>query len=122
MNRERIEELMLKRAHTVAEKAEIRQAADEAGMEYVIKERCRPCYDKLLQRLYDLDPAERNVSPDGWRLRNPRESFVLMGVLYSNGTIARQCVGTMHPSVRDVYFERAGAPDIENLLGDEGRD
>lgn len=98
---------MLKRGHTAEEKAEIREAADAAGVQYVIRERCRPCYEKILQQLYDLNPSERVESLDGWVLKSPRERFVLMGVVWSNEVMATRRVQVLNPVVRDRFFEKA---------------
>ena len=100
---------MLKKSFTKEEKKEITEAADALGLEYVIKggSKCRECYDKLLVRIYEKTDVEAAVSLDGWRLKNPRESFRLMGQLWDNATLAEREVGNLHPHVLEIYFEKA---------------
>lgn len=113
MTKERIEELIAKKPLTKADKEEIRQAADELGIKYTIKERCRECYEKLLLKLYEASPADAVKSLDGFVMRDPRHSFVCLGQLWSNALMASRNVGTLHPSVRDAYFVKVKEEECE---------
>lgn len=101
-----IEILINKPRLTAEDKKAIRKAADEAGMEYVVKQGCRDCYDKLLLRLYEAKGgcSEANVSLDGYRFRDTKRSFRAGNVVYSNETIAGLRVGHLHPVIIKSNF------------------
>ena len=103
-----IEYLIQKPALTSSEKRSIREAADEAGLTYTIRQGCRDCYERLLLQLYELaEKKELNTSPDGWRFKNPRRSFQHNGTIYNNETIKRLLVGHLHPVILKANFVRA---------------
>lgn len=103
-----IEYLIQKSALTSHEKRAIREAADAAGLKYTIRQGCRDCYERLLLRLYELaEHKELNTSPDGWRFKNPRQSFQYNGVVYNNETIKGLSVGHLHPVIIKANFVRA---------------
>lgn len=104
MTEERIDELIRKGILTVAERAEVREAADEAGIKYEVKKGCRTCYEQILAKLYEVTVRDMATSVDGWRLKKAGMSFRVGGVLVSNSTIAGMEVGKLHPVVRDAYF------------------
>lgn len=100
-----IENLINKPRLTAEDKKAIRKAADEAGIEYVVKNGCRDCYDKLLLRLFEAKGGgEANVSLDGYRFRDARRSFRHNGIVYSNETIAGLRVGHLHPVIIKSNF------------------
>ena len=95
-----IENLINKPRLTADEKKAIRKAADEEGLEYVVKQGCRDCYDRLLLKLYELKGGgEANVSLDGYRFRDTAKSFRAGNVVYSNETISGLRVGHLHPVI-----------------------
>lgn len=103
-----IEYLIQKSALTTHEKRAIREAADSAGLTYTIRQGCRDCYERLLLRLYELaEKKELNTSPDGWRFKNPRQSFQYNGTIYNNETIKGLRVGHLHPVIIKANFVRA---------------
>ena len=103
-----IEYLMQKSALTSSEKRAIRDAADAAGLKYTIRQGCRDCYERLLLQLYELaEHKELNTSPDGWRFKNPRQSFQYNGTIYNNETIKGLRVGHLHPVIIKANFVRA---------------
>lgn len=103
-----IEYLIQKPALTSSEIRSIREAADEAGLAYNIRQGCRDCYERLLLRLYELaEKKELNTSPDGWRFKNPRQSFQYNGTIYNNETIKGINVGHLHPVIIKANFVRA---------------
>lgn len=103
-----IEYLIQKSALTSSEKRAIRDAADAAGLKYTIRQGCRDCYERLLLQLYELaEKKELNTSPDGWRFKNPRQSFQYNGVVYNNETIKGLNVGHLHPVIIKANFVRA---------------
>ena len=103
-----IEYLIQKSALTAAEKKAILEAADAAGLKYTIRQGCRDCYERLLLQLYELaEHKELNTSPDGWRFKNPRQSFQYCGVVYNNETINGLRVGHLHPVIIKANFVRA---------------
>lgn len=107
MDIERIEELIRKRSLTLSEKAEIRDAADEEGIEYTIsKDRCRECYEKILLKLFEKKSASVNfnLSRDGYRLRNLLEDITVRGVRICNATIADVEVGQFSQVVINHFF------------------
>lgn len=107
MDIERIEYLIRKRSLTVAEKTEIREAADAEGIEYTIsKDRCRECYEKILLKLFEKKSAfvNFNVSKDGYRLRNMLEDITVRGIRICNATIADIEVGQFSPVVIKQFF------------------
>lgn len=107
MDRERIEELLLKTQLSKEEKSEVTAAADEAGIKYSIKRGCTSrCYEQILVQLYEMSQPERNVSRDGWRLKSARCAFALQGRVISNANIAELNVGSLHPLVQDTFFEK----------------
>lgn len=109
MDRERIEELLQRTRLSQAEKAEVTEAADAAGIKYHIKRGCASrCYEQILVQLYEISKPERNVSLDGWRLKSALCSFALRGKVISNATIAEVTVGSLHPLVRETFFEKIG--------------
>lgn len=100
-----IEILINKPRLTADDKKAIRKAADDEGIEYVVRQGCRDCYDKLLLRLYEANGGgEANVSLDGYRFRDTRRSFRHNGIVYSNETIAGLRVGHMHPVIIKSNF------------------
>lgn len=100
-----IEILINKSRLTAEDKKAIRKAADEEGLEYVVRQGCRNCYDKLLLRLYESKGGgEANVSLDGYRFRDARRSFRHNGIVYSNETIAGLRVGHLHPVIIKSNF------------------
>lgn len=100
-----IEILINKTRLTADNKKAIRKAADEAGIEYVVRQGCRDCYDKLLLRLYEAKGGgEANVSLDGYRFRDTSRSFRAGNVVYSNETIAGLRVGHLHPVIIKSNF------------------
>lgn len=100
-----IEILINKTRLTAEDKKAIRKAADEEGLEYVLRQGCRNCYDKLLLRLYEAKGGgEANVSLDGYRFRDARRSFRHNGIVYSNETIAGLRVGHLHPVIIKSNF------------------
>lgn len=114
MNRERIEELLQRTRLSQAEKAEVTAAADAAGIKYRIKNGCTSrCYEQILVQLYEMSQPERNVSRDGWRLKSARCAFALQGRIINNANISELTVGSLHPLVRDTFFEK---------VGDDGQD
>ena len=103
-----IEYLIQKPSLTEAERKAIRDAADAAGLKYTVRKGCRACYERLLLRLYELaENKELNTSPDGWRFKNPRQSFQYNGVIYNNETIKGLRVGHLHPVILKANFVRA---------------
>lgn len=103
-----IEYLIQKSALTSSERRAIREAADDAGLTYTIRQRCRDCYERLLLQLYELaEHKELNTSPDGWRFKNPRQSFQYNGTVYNNETIKGLNVGHLHPVILKANFVRA---------------
>ena len=100
-----IEILINKTRLTVEDKKAIRKAADDEGLEYVVRQGCRNCYEKLLLRLYEAKGGgEANVSLDGYRFRDARRSFRHNGIVYSNETIAGLRVGHLHPVIIKSNF------------------
>ena len=100
-----IEILINKTRLTAEDKKAIRKAADEEGLDYVVRQGCRNCYDKLLLRLYEAKGGgEANVSLDGYRFRDARRSFRHNGIVYSNETIAGLRVGHLHPVIIKSNF------------------
>lgn len=82
-------------------------AADAAGIKYRIKRGCSTrCYEQILVQLYEMSQPERNVSRDGWRLKSARFAFALRGRVVSNANIAELTVGSLHPLVRETFFEK----------------
>lgn len=107
-----IEYLIQKSALTANEKRAIREAADAAGLKYSVRKECRDCYERLLLRLYELaENKELNTSPDGWRFKNPRQSFQYNGVIYNNETIKGLLVGHLHPVILKANFVRSESAD-----------
>lgn len=107
MDTREIEHLINKPRLTADEKKAIREAADEEGLEYVVKQGCRDCYDRLLLRLYELKGGgEANVSLDGYRFRDTARSFRAGNVVYSNETISGLRVGHLHPVIIKSNFLR----------------
>lgn len=105
MDTREIENLINKPRLTSEDKKAIRKAADEAGIEYVVKQGCRDCYDKLLLRLYEANGgSEANVSLDGYRFRDTKRSFRAGNVVYSNETISGLRVGHLHPVIIKSNF------------------
>jgi hypothetical protein len=103
-----IEYLIQKPSLTEAERKAIREAADAAGLKYTVRKGCRDCYERMLLRLYELaENKELNTSPDGWRFKNPRQSFQYNGVIYNNETIKGLRVGNLHPVILRANFVRA---------------
>lgn len=103
-----IEYLIQKPSLTEAERKAIRDEADAAGLKYTVRKGCRDCYERLLLRLYELaENKELNTSPDGWRFKNPRQSFQYNGVVYNNETIKGLRVGHLHPVILKANFVRA---------------
>ena len=114
MERERIEYLLQRTKLSQSEKAEVTAAADAAGIKYRIKIGCSTrCYEQILVQLYEMSKPERNVSRDGWRLKSALCSFALRGKVVNNATIAEMTVSSLHPLVRDTFFEKIG-DDGEN--------
>lgn len=100
-----IEILINKPRLTAEDKKAIRKAADDEGFEYVVRQGCRDCYDKLLLRLYEAKGGgEANVSLDGYRFRDTKRSFLHNGIVYSNETIAGLRVGHLHPVIIKSNF------------------
>ena len=100
-----IEILINKPRLTAEDKKAIRKAADDEGIEYVVRQGCRDCYDKLLLKLYEAKGGSRvNVSIDGYRFRDTKRSFRCNGIVYSNETIAGLRVGMLHPSIIEANF------------------
>lgn len=109
-----IEYLIQKPALTANEKRAIREAADAAGLKYTVRKGCRDCYERLLLRLYELaENKELNTSQDGWRFKNPRQSFQYNGVVYNNETIKGLRVGHLHPVILKANFVRAEKEEKE---------
>lgn len=105
MDTREIENLINKPRLTAEDKKAIRKAADDEGLEYMVRQGCRNCYDKLLLRLYEAKGgSEANVSLDGYRFRDARRSFRHNGIVYSNETIAGLCVGHLHPVIIKSNF------------------
>ena len=105
MDTREIENLINKSRLTAEDKKAIRKAADEAELEYTVKQGCRDCYDKLLLRLYEAKGGgEANVSLDGYRFRDTSRSFRAGNVVYSNETIAGLRVGHLHPVIIKSNF------------------
>lgn len=103
-----IEYLIQKSALTTHEKRAIRDAADAAGLTYTFRKGCRDCYERLLLQLYELaEKKDLNTSPDGWRFKNPRQSFQYNGVVYNNETIKGLRVGHLHPVILKANFVHA---------------
>lgn len=100
-----IEILINKTRLTADDKKAIRKAADDEGLEYVVRQGCRDCYDKLLLRLYEAKGGgEVNVSLDGYRFRDTKRSFRAGNLVYSNETIAGLRVGHLHPVIIKSNF------------------
>lgn len=104
MTEERINQLMAKKSLTTAERAEVRAAADEAGITYTIKQGCRTCYEQVLVKLYEVTVKDMATSKDGYKFKRAGMSFVCGGKVYSNATIADMEVGNLHPVIRSTYF------------------
>ena len=103
-----IEYLIQKSALTTHEKHAIREAADAAGLKYTVRKGCRDCYERLLLQLYEMaEKKELNTSPDGWRFKNPHQSFQYNGTIYNNETIKGLRVGHLHPVILQANFVRA---------------
>lgn len=103
-----IEYLIQKSALTTQEKRAIREAADAAGLKYTIRQGCRDCYERLLLQLYELaEKKDLNISQDGWRFKNPRQSFQYNGTIYNNETIKGLRVGHLHQVILQANFVRA---------------
>lgn len=103
-----IEYLIQKSALTSHEKRAIREAADAEGLTYTVRQGCRDCYERLLLRLYEAaSDGALNTSPDGWRFKNPRQSFQYGGTVYNNETIKGLRVGHLHPVILKANFVRA---------------
>lgn len=103
-----IEYLIQKSTLTTNEKRSIREAADAVGLKYTVSKGCRDCYERLLLQLYELaEKKELNTSPDGWRFKNPHQSFQYNGTIYNNETIKGLSVGRLHPIIIQANFERA---------------
>lgn len=103
-----IEYLVQKSALTSHEKRAIREAADAAGLTYTVRQGCRDCYERLLLRLYEAAAdGALNTSLDGWRFKNPRQSFQHNGTIYNNETIKGLRVGHLHPVILKANFVRA---------------
>ncbi|MBQ5631135.1 MAG: hypothetical protein IIV15_07460 [Ruminococcus sp.] len=110
-----IEYLIQKPALTSSEKRAIREAADAAGLKYTIRQRCRDCYERLLLQIYELaEHKELNTSLDGWRFKNPRQSFQYNGTVYNNDTIKGLRVGHLHPVIVKANFVRANTEGEED--------
>lgn len=120
MEIKKIEELIKKKSLSKEDKAAITAAADAAGMDYKItSHNCRKCYDGILLKLFEAAntaAAAANAAPegsrcgsrcsrDGWRFKRPYKRFMIGGVIYHEGNIQDFEVGTMHPFVRNYYFE-----------------
>lgn len=91
-------------------KAEIKAAADAAGMEYTIKGNCRGCYEKILLRLWESVEVEAIESADGWVMKDPKHSFrTFSGELWTNADMAGREVAGLHPNIRDNYFVKKEA-------------
>lgn len=116
MDIDRVEELIAKPVLSVGDKKEIREAADAAGIEYVIKQGCRDCYEKLLVRLYEIADKSCAVSLDGYMFRRRSMAFRVGGVLYSNATISKQRVGNLHPVIIKAKFVRATEEPKPNII------
>ena len=109
-----IEYLIQKSALTANEKHAIREAADAAGLKYTVRKGCRDCYERLLLRLYEAAAdGALNTSPDGWRFKNPRQSFQYNGVIYNNETIKKLRVGNLHPVILKANFVRSEKEEKE---------
>lgn len=105
MDTREIEILINKQRLTAEDKKAIRKAADDEGLEYVVRQGCRDCYDKLLLRLYEAKGGgEANVSLDGYRFRDSRRNFRHNGIVYSNETISGLRVGHLHPVIISANF------------------
>lgn len=105
MDTREIENLINKSRLTAEDKKAIRKAADEAGIEYVVRQGCRNCYERLLLRLYEAKGGgEANVSIDGYRFRDTKRSFRHNGIVYSNETISGLRVGHLHPVIINSNF------------------
>lgn len=114
MDAERLQFLLEKNSLTKDEKAEIKTEADKLGIKYNIKQGCRSCYDKLLEAIYDkLQPVIANVSLDGYRLKDPKHSFINCHRLFSNETIKEMEIGKIHPVVIENYFVKVEQPESE---------
>lgn len=110
MDIQRIETLIAKKKLTDAEKKEIREAADVAGIQYTMRQGCRDCWEKILLKLYEAKDVVANASRDGWKLKDPKHSFMCMGVRYDNESIKEMKIGKIHPNVREMYFVKDEQP------------
>lgn len=106
MNKEGIEYLINKGRLTDEDKSAITDAADALGITYTIRRNCRKCYDNILLKLYEKKSSEaaRNVSIDGYALRNVSDDFIVCGVRYNNVTIANLTVDGLNEVTKKQLF------------------
>lgn len=104
MTIERINELINRRTLTTAEREEVRNAADAAGIKYTVKRGCRTCYETILLKLYEAQVRDLNTSVDGYRLKRAAYSFKIGGMVINNETIKDMEVGHLHPVIVSTYF------------------
>lgn len=105
MNVEEIEYLINKGRLTDVDKSAITDAADALCITYTIRRNCRKCYDNILLKLYEkISEEARNVSIDGYALRNVSDDFIVCGVRYNNVTIANLTVDGLNETVKKQLF------------------
>ncbi|MCQ2319282.1 MAG: hypothetical protein MJZ90_10260 [Bacteroidales bacterium] len=114
MNVEEIEYLINKGRLTDEDKSAINDAADALGITYTIRRNCRKCYDNILLKLYEKRrEAARNVSIDGYALRNVSDDFIVRGVRYNNVTIEKLTVDGLNELVKKQLFVYHGVRSEE---------
>lgn len=104
MEQSRIEYFINKKALTAKEKKEIRDAADELGIKYKVKQGCGNCYETLLLRIYEQTAKEVNRSKDGYALKKVSETFMFNGMKVGNENISELEVGKFNKAIVSRYF------------------
>ena len=104
MEQSRIEYYINKKALTAKEKKEIRDAADELGIRYKVKQGCGNCYETLLLRIYEQTSKEVNRSKDGYALKKVSETFMVNGIKVDNANISELEVGKFNKVIVSRYF------------------
>ena len=104
MEQSRIEYFINKKTLTAKEKKEIRDAADELGIRYKVKQGCGNCYETLLLRIYEQTSKEVNRSKDGYALKKVSETFMVNGMKVGNENISEIEVGKFNKAIIARYF------------------
>lgn len=114
MKIERIEELMMAEVLTTSEKSEILAAAKELGVTVNVRIDCRRCYEEALDEIYKIMNTVEAVSIDGYKFKKRGKSFRNGCRLFSQSTLARMEVGSLHPSIIEKYFVKVEQKENEN--------